>query len=532
MSIQRELSNQEELVHQLDPEPVYDYLLQHRALDQSDVEVIKGEEKLADRNVKLLQHLEELGNSAVELFINALRQSGQLHLASLLDVEHRIKPVHGKGYWEKQRYKGQIAISFQLVAAKVMVKKDSEEDQSPKIVDINAMLTPFKVKHSYENMTLLQEDENGPRARKILEYSYDEDDDDRSCCWCCIPIFCCGSKSKHKNRPVTDKTTTVIKTPPTNGALTDRRNSATSLDMYDIMVTLPSQPSSPIKSGSTFFKTKKTSTSPTTPTVETPSDLDSPNFVPKSDRNSNHQLNEVLNNKLPLSETGDEVLIDTTQQDVSFKSTKSEKIGKTKKKNSDKKKNVSDSMLEVKNQKNGHMIGDDKREKTENKENSDPVIMELSENGKHDGKNKKVKSGKKAPPKSLKTQASGMTRSETYELVERWKSEGRAYQTARDQFFSHFDINVQGRIVRYFEQERSTLVLQISVNDKMSVCTICMTTRELRRLREDYEKGLLHEELVRVVDPQNIVDKMECCAIHLRTVINDEDFTQSYQELS
>lgn len=58
---------------------------------------IKGEEKLADRNIKLLQHLEELGNPAVELFINALRQSGQLHLASTLDVEHRIKPVHGKG---------------------------------------------------------------------------------------------------------------------------------------------------------------------------------------------------------------------------------------------------------------------------------------------------------------------------------------------------------------------------------------------------------------------------------------------------
>lgn len=65
---------------------------------------IKGEEKLADRNIKLLQHLEELGNPAVELFINALRQSGQLHLASTLDVEHRIKPVHGKGEVSLNKY--------------------------------------------------------------------------------------------------------------------------------------------------------------------------------------------------------------------------------------------------------------------------------------------------------------------------------------------------------------------------------------------------------------------------------------------
>lgn len=42
---QRELSNQSELVYQLDSEPVFDYLLQHRALTQSTVDVIKGKRK-------------------------------------------------------------------------------------------------------------------------------------------------------------------------------------------------------------------------------------------------------------------------------------------------------------------------------------------------------------------------------------------------------------------------------------------------------------------------------------------------------
>ena len=93
----RQLSNQEELVHSLDPDPVFDYLLQHGVLDQSTIDEICSEEKLVERNIKLLKHLEDSGKLAVELFINALRQSGQMHLASSLDVEHRIKPIYGQG---------------------------------------------------------------------------------------------------------------------------------------------------------------------------------------------------------------------------------------------------------------------------------------------------------------------------------------------------------------------------------------------------------------------------------------------------
>lgn len=411
-----------------------------------------------------------------------------------------------------------------------MVRKDSDEDQSPKIVDINAMLTPFKVKHSYENMTLLEDEENGPKARKILEYSYEEDDDDRSCCWCCIPFFCCVSNSRKKKKQEAEKSANSTNVPSRNGAQLEKSSSDVSLNFCDVMVSLPSQPSSPIKSGSTFFKTRKLS-----PTSEVVSDLGSP-VTPTSksesvDRNSNHHLNEAVVNT--VSENRDmDVVFSAKEEDVSFKSTKSEKE-KTKKKNSGKKKNKSDSMLEIKNQKNGHVTGDVKDGVgSENKENNDPLIMDIHENKKDlKGKNRPPKL---SPPKSLKTGKSpkGMTRSETYELVERWKSEGYAYQTARDQFFSYFDNSVQSRIVRYFEQERSTLVLQISADDKMAVCTICMTTKEVRKLREDYELGVLHEELVLCVDPQNIIDKMECCAIHLRTVIDDQDFTLSYQELS
>lgn len=413
------------------------------------------------------------------------------------------------------------------------MRKDSDDDKSPKIVDINAMLTPFKVKHSYENMTLL-EDETELKTCKLLEYSYDEEDEDRkSRCWCCsccccLPFFCCVSKSKHKKLNMEyEKSANSVNMASKNGARLEKCSSDVSLNFCDVMVSLPSQPSSPIKSGSTFFKTRKLS-----PTVEVASDLESPTTpVPKSpDRSSIQQLSEVTVSNSPVSEGGDtDTVFWLKQEDFSLQGTKSEQVEKLRKRNSGKKKTKSDSMLEMKNQRNGHVTGEIS---SENKENSDPLIIKPQEKCK-DSKGKR-KTPKVSPPKSLKTSKSppGMTRSETYELVERWKSEGCAYQTARDQFFSLFDTNIQSRIVRYFEQQRSTLVLQINVDDKMAVCTICMTARELKKLREAYEMGVLHEELVRCMDPQNVVDKMECCAIHLRTVIADEDFTLSYQELS
>lgn len=532
MSLPRKLTNQAELIYQLDPEPVFDYLLQHRALQQSDIDQIKNAEKLSDRNSKLLQHLEELGNPAIELFINALRQSGQMHLASSLDVEHRIKPVSGSGYWEKQRYKGQVAISFQLVAAKVLVRKDSDEDTSPRIVDINAMLTPFKVKHSYENMTLIGVNESGPKARKILEYSYEEEEEEQGCCWCCLPFWCCCTararrqKGKHQKQEL--QKSVELSECRHNGAEETDRKSESSLNMYDIMVSLPSQPSSPIKSGSTFFKTRKLS--PTVDVMETELML-----IPKSDsvdRNSNHQLNEVLRKSISDEKNGDGDNVKMTSGDIQKDV---EASAKSKSKNGKKsQKSIKDSNNDVEknNQVNGKLSPN-----IENKENSDPSIYGMKQNGVNKKEKKKNGEQKASPPNTLNTKSgpsptTGMKRSETYELVERWKSEGRAYQNARDHFFSYFDNSIQSRIVRYFEQERSTLVLQVGLKEGMSVCTICMTTIQVKKLREDYEMGVLHEDLVRCVQPQDVIDKMECCAIHLRTVIDDNDFALSYQELA
>lgn len=413
-------------------------------------------------------------------------------------------------------------MSFQLVAAKVMVRKDSDEDKSPKIVDINAMLTPFKVKHSYENMTLIEGEENEPKARKILEYSYEEEADEVKSCWCCIP-FCCSSKSKKKKKnSVKSAAVSLSELPRENGAEPRKSSSTKSLSLYDVMVSLPSQPSSPIKSGSTFFKTKKLS-----PIVDVSSDLESPSKTTDSlDPAPQLPLNNVTENEEQTVNNS----VRSEEAEVSFKSTKSEKVETTQSKTKGKKKSKSDSSLLSKNQKNGKKTkaSDSTNEiEFDDKENTAPCIWDIHKNGYENGHTRST------PPNTLETTSkSAMKRSETYELVERWKSEGLAYQTARDQFFSYFDTVTQGRIIRYFEQKRSTLVLSVNLDDKMAVCTISMTLKEVKRLREDYEMGILHEELVKCVKPQDIIDKMECSAIHLRTVISDEDFTLSFQELA
>lgn len=91
------LTEREDLIESLDTETVYDYLIQHGVLGQEEKEKIENGKNKVQRNTALLQLVEGTGSSAVALFINALRQSGQLHLASSLDEDSRIKPIYGSG---------------------------------------------------------------------------------------------------------------------------------------------------------------------------------------------------------------------------------------------------------------------------------------------------------------------------------------------------------------------------------------------------------------------------------------------------
>ena len=63
----------------------------------SDVAEVHVEESQAKANILLLSKVDASGRLARNLLLNALRQTGQLQLANLLDEERRIKAFTGSG---------------------------------------------------------------------------------------------------------------------------------------------------------------------------------------------------------------------------------------------------------------------------------------------------------------------------------------------------------------------------------------------------------------------------------------------------
>jgi len=114
------LSARRELVEQLDSEPVFEYLIQNGALDQRRVDEIRAEKSAAKVNIALLKDLEGAGHSAVGLFVNALRQTGQHHIANLLDDSTRIKQLSGSGYLSKKRHRGQVSLQIEVKAMRLL----------------------------------------------------------------------------------------------------------------------------------------------------------------------------------------------------------------------------------------------------------------------------------------------------------------------------------------------------------------------------------------------------------------------------
>ena len=96
------LTSRRELVEQLDPEPLFDYLIQNGVLSDDAVEQIQQEKSPAKTNLALLRRIEDGGKTAEGLLVIALRQTGQHHLANILDDSGRIKALSGSGQYLDQ----------------------------------------------------------------------------------------------------------------------------------------------------------------------------------------------------------------------------------------------------------------------------------------------------------------------------------------------------------------------------------------------------------------------------------------------
>ncbi|KAK7093855.1 hypothetical protein V1264_007541 [Littorina saxatilis] len=191
------LSGRRDLVEGLDAEAIFDYLTHHGVLQSPVMQQLRGTSSVTQRNATLLQHVEGEGHNAVALFINALRQSGQLHLASSLDNTQRIKPLSQGGYLEKLHHKGEVTIMIKVQALLLVVpERDSEGD----VIDASMLASPDphtsrRLHQSYENMLML-EDEPDHLSRRITEYSYATDDEEEHPRKKSFFCFCFSSRRK------------------------------------------------------------------------------------------------------------------------------------------------------------------------------------------------------------------------------------------------------------------------------------------------------------------------------------------------
>ena len=92
------LTSRRELVERLESEPIFDYLVQNGVMECSEADLLRDEPSAAKKNLTVLRHVETKDEAVYGLFINALRQTGQHHLANLLDGSARIKALSGSGW--------------------------------------------------------------------------------------------------------------------------------------------------------------------------------------------------------------------------------------------------------------------------------------------------------------------------------------------------------------------------------------------------------------------------------------------------
>lgn len=500
----------------LDSEAIFDYLIQHGVLDEGTRDGIRGETTKVQRNTALLQHLQGNGDSAIALFINALRQSGQLVLASSLDVTSKIKPTYGSGYLGKERYKGQVTIKILVDSIKGFFPKWEEGDQleekhgdtpekevkphgGTNVNDLNVLLTPRRMHKSYENMTMIDGIGDGSRSKmwRIHEYSYDregydtagEEDEDgtksRGFCWClCIPRRKKAKKYK-QNYPGPAKERQRNESPrsvqPRSRTTHNRGSSPFTSD-----ISSPAKGQQKIKGGSSnTYSPKKTDVS--------------------MQRNSNGK-----------DRSGK---VQYNVKDTTVTHSKTKQAGSDRAKHKEKTKNgVNQRGRKGEGRSQGHSS------RSENKENTPPV-------GSCSNTPNKCANSDTKPRQS---NDSVLSDEEPVEFCVMWKSRGPTFDQHVDKFNDIIDkdVAIKSQIVKYFEQERGTLVLSVySSEDSLVICNICMTCEQVKNIQADERSGLLTELIEGMMLKKSVNEALNVDEIKLQVVVDDNEIDLAMDDL-
>ncbi|XP_050411938.1 uncharacterized protein LOC126826881 isoform X2 [Patella vulgata] len=470
-----QLSTNDDLVESLDTEPVFDYLLQHGVLNTDVVDGICLEETKLGRNSALLQHLDDNGNTAKALFINALRQSGQHKLASTIDTSQRIKPVYGTGYWDKPRHKGEVKIKICIKALKLLVPKT---DSPPSVSRKNcvASATPQRLHKSYENMLMLDSGDFSTRSVKILDYAYDKEEEEeklvKKSCWCmCFPMFC---RPKHKKEKKYEKMTEKKKSKAKNKNVKKQKAYPESRRQLDF-----------------------------------------------SEKSSEYRKSPAPNNENPNRSH-------YPRSDITLSTTTYEQ----RRNSGSPRKEIQTDIVGYKNNRNDSRTSRNVRDK----ENVAPVIMQydnLSETVElRRPRDENISPHKvKQTPKQNNTNNNGT--SSTVEMCEKWKSSGKLFEEKLVEFCALFELKaMQNAVTMYFEQDRGTLFFQTG-NDGASVfiCNICMSRKQVEVLKKDYNDGKIQSDLQNIILANDMQVQLDVLGMEISTVIDDDQFANAMEEL-
>ena len=157
------------------------------------------------------------------------------------------------------------------------------------------------------------------------------------------------------------------------------------------------------------------------------------------------------------------------------------------------------------------------------KENMDPIIMEYNK----EMELIRLKAQRQRDRTRTTSQSSAIV------MCEKWKSGGQHYRKKVSALCEQFEFDLQTYVIKYFEQDRGTLVLSVwTDNQAMYVTNICMTTQQVRQLHKDYTGGALKERLDSLLRTNQCLHKLDIKDMDLRIVIEEGQFQQALRELA
>lgn len=327
-------------------------------------------------------------------------------------------------------------------------------------------------------------EERSPRTWKIREYAYDSDDSDsgKTSCWCF-----CRSKRKRKtkqNKKPAEKYEMKVKKESVTQVKKDMKSSPTKTPEHSV------QSSRTVSSPSKTLK----------PVLQT------------QNKNPSKDKSAILSSNSRGRQSGS-----STNMEVSpSKSLEMREIQI----NTENQVKNGNNMVKYKNNVNDRKKNGNKKR---DKENTPPVIIEPNV---------------LTPPSKHTTTDNGCKRSlfldvcEDIEICEMWKGYGQTFNNHVERYFELLDNMLNMEIIKYFEQDRGTLVLQVYIENALVVCNICMKPEQVKQLQEDNTNSELLNVFEKILLRQSLFDEMDIRDMRLKVVIDENEVELAKSELS